>query len=163
MLWGDLMIYLAVVGGANCSAQEKELAYTVGMETALKGGVVVCGGGSGVMEAASAGAVENGGAVLGILPGENHHTGNPYLTYSIATGLGEARNAIIARTAHALIAVGGEFGTLSEIALALKMGKPVIGLQTWQLNPPRPVTGGIIYASTAKEAVRLAYHHAARS
>ena len=120
-----MQYYVAVVGGANCSAEEKELACQVGAGVARRGGILICGGGSGVMEAASQGAVEAGGEVIGILPGEDHRMGNHYLKFAIATGLGEARNAIIARTADAVIAVGGEYGTLSEIALALKMNKPV--------------------------------------
>lgn len=111
------------------------------------------------MEAASRGARSTGGMVIGILCGNDPHQGNPHLTAAIATGLGEARNAIIARTADALIAVGGEFGTLSEIALALKMGKVVIGLKTWQLIPCGPLEGGIVSAATPEEAVAAAWKY----
>ena len=92
------MKYIAIVGPSNCSSTEKVDAYNIGALLAASGSVVICGGGSGVMEAASKGAHEKNGVVIGILPGNDHTAGNPYLTYSIATGLGEARNAIIART-----------------------------------------------------------------
>ncbi len=115
------------------------------------------------MEAASAGAGEAGGTVIGILPGNSAAEGNPYLTFAVATGLSEARNAIIARTANAVIAVGGEFGTLSEIGLALKMGKPVIGLQTWSICPPGSLKGGITEASSPEEAVDRAFELAGKT
>jgi uncharacterized protein (TIGR00725 family) len=95
---------------------------------------MICGGLGGVMHAAARGCAAAGGTSVGILPGDDRTTGSPHLTVRIATGLGEARNAIIARAADAVIAIGGEFGTLSEIALALKMGKRVIGLGTWALD-----------------------------
>jgi len=155
------MIYLAVVGGSECSEEERRLALETGSEIARRGGVVICGGGSGVMEAASKGARLAGGEVLGILPGEDRRLGNRHLSYAVATGLGEARNAIITRTADAVIAIGGEYGTLSEIALALKMNKPVIGLKSWSLKAPRPVSIGIIEAATPAEAVTKALNNCA--
>lgn len=147
---------IAVVGGSFCSEEEKTLAFSVGSEIARRKGITICGGGSGVMEAVSRGASEAGGTTIGILPGDNRNQGNPYLTFSIATGLGEARNAIIARTADAVIAIGGEYGTLSEIALALKMKKPVMGLKSWNLKAPRHLENGIITVETAEEAVEKA-------
>jgi len=149
--------YIAVVGGSSCSEEEKMLARQVGAEIGRKGGVVVCGGGSGVMEAASAGAREEGGTVIGILPGDSTLEGNPHLSFAVSTGMGEARNAIIAKTAGAMIAVGGEYGTLSEIALALKMGKPVIGLKSWLLKPPRELSKTVVTAESAAEAVEKAF------
>jgi len=154
------MLYLAVVGGSVCTEEEKQLARGTGKEIARRGGVVICGGGGGVMEAASEGANSEGGVVLGILPGEDHRPGNRFLSFSIATGLGEARNAIIARTVDAVIAVGGEYGTLSEIALALKMGKPVVGIKSWFLQSPRRDGQVIFEAETAEEAVELAINAA---
>ncbi len=151
------MIYLAVVGGSSCTEQEMELARETGKEIAGRGAVLLCGGGSGVMEAASAGASQEGGMVIGILPGGSAREGNQYLTAAIATGMGEARNAIITRTADAVIAIGGEYGTLSEIALAIKMGKPVIGLRSWRLSPPHGVKDGIIEKAGAEEAVETAF------
>ncbi|MFW6103990.1 MAG: TIGR00725 family protein, partial [Bacteroidota bacterium] len=92
-------------------------------------------------------------------PGCSTGEGNPYLSFAVATGLGEARNAVIARTADALIAVGGEFGTLSEIALALKMGKPVVGLKSWSIKSPRDLNSSIIQASTPLEAVKSIFQN----
>jgi len=155
------VLYIAVVGGSDCTKEERELARDTGREVARLGGTVICGGGAGVMEAVSEGAREAGGDVLGILPGSDHRLGNRHLSFSIATGLGEARNAIISRTADAVIAIGGEYGTLSEIALALKMNKPVIGIKSWSLQKPGQFTGpGIIGAGSAKEAVNLAVNAA---
>ena len=110
------------------------------------------------MEAAARGARSEGGMVIGVLPGESPRQGNRYLTAGLATGLGEARNAIIARSCDAVIAVGGEYGTLSEIALALKMEKPVIGLDTWRIEPPGEVKErGIVAVETASAAVEKAW------
>jgi uncharacterized protein (TIGR00725 family) len=148
--------YIAVIGPSDCSSAEREAAFKIGAILAARGSVVVCGGGSGVMEAAAEGAHSENGVVFGILPGNDHSAGNSYLTYAIATGLGEARNAIIARTADAVIAVGGEYGTLSEIALAMKMGKKVILLNSWHLKPPRPVSKMPLIAQSADEAVEFA-------
>jgi uncharacterized protein (TIGR00725 family) len=157
------MLYIAVVGAGSCDEAGALVAEAVGAAVARRGGVLVCGGGRGVMEAASRGARAAGGTVLGILPGENHHQGNRHLSLSVATGLGEARNAVIARTCDAMIAVGGEYGTLSEIALALKMDKPVVGLQTWRVDPPQECgVRGIVYAETPAGAVELACQMANR-
>ncbi len=152
------MYYIAVVGGSTCTDLESRVARNVGEEIARRGGILICGGGFGVMEAASMGASAEGGLVVGVLPGDNREEGNPYLDAVVATGLGEARNPIIARTADAVIAVGGEYGTLSEIALALKMGKPVIGLNTWVLSSPHKLKSEIIEVADAKEAVDEAFN-----
>jgi uncharacterized protein (TIGR00725 family) len=147
------MIYIAVVGGARCSEKEYRIAYDAGKEIACHQAVLICGGGSGVMEAAAKGVAEAGGCSIGILPGDENIHGNRFLSYTVATGLGEARNAVIARTADLMIAVGGEYGTLSEIALALKMGKPVIVINSWQLNPPDGLGLVPLRADTAAEAL----------
>ena len=126
---------------------------SVGALLARHGAVVVCGGLSGVMEAACRGARGEGGITVGILPGNDRAAGNPYLSVAIATGLGELRNGLVVRASDALIAVGGEFGTLSEIAFALKLGKRVVGLSTWELSRRDEV---ILRASSAEQAVRLA-------
>ena len=152
------MCYIAVVGGSTCTDLEGRVARNVGEEIARRGGILICGGGSGVMEEASMGASAEGGLVVGVLPGDNREEGNPYLDAVVATGLGEARNPIITRTADAVIAIGGEYGTLSEIALALKMGKPVIGLNTWGLSSPHKVKSGITEVAGAKEAVNEAFN-----
>jgi uncharacterized protein (TIGR00725 family) len=106
----------------------------VGRELAARGAVVVCGGLGGVMEAACRGAKEAGGRTVGILPGTDRAAANAFVDVAIASGLGEARNALVVRAADALIAVGGGYGTLSEIALALKAGKRVVGLDSWDIE-----------------------------
>jgi uncharacterized protein (TIGR00725 family) len=125
---------VAVVGAGEASSQQRKLAHAVGRELAERGAVVVCGGLGGVMEAACRGAREAGGTTLGILPGLDRRDANPYVEVAVPTGLGEARNALVVRAADSLVAVGGGFGTLSEIALALKAGKTVVGLDTWDLG-----------------------------
>lgn len=147
--------YIGVIGGAECSPEEWQLAEEVGEEIARRGAILICGGRGGVMEAASRGARRAGGLVVGILPGRHRKEGNPYLTVALPTGLGDARNAVIACSADALIAVGGGYGTLSEIGLALKMGKPVVGLATWKIERCG-VAGEIKTAAGAREAVELA-------
>ncbi len=149
-------IYIGVIGAGQCDAATAALAEEVGREIAVRGGILICGGRGGVMEAAARGARAAGGLVVGILPGASRREGNPHLTVAIATGLGDARNAVIACAADALIAVAGGFGTLSEIGLALKMGRPVVGLRTWRC------AGGdagwpVIEATTPAEAVELAF------
>jgi uncharacterized protein (TIGR00725 family) len=108
------------------------------------------------MEAACRGARQAGGLTVGVLPGFSATEANPYVTIPIVTGLGEARNVIIVRTAQAVVGVGGEFGTLSEIAFALKLGRPVVGLETWELAKGGQPDQAIVRASTPEEAVRLA-------
>jgi uncharacterized protein (TIGR00725 family) len=122
------------VGPGEASAAEEAAAEEVGRLLARRGAVVVCGGLGGVMEAACRGARGEGGVAVGILPGLDRGAANPHASVAIATGLGEARNALVVRAADALIAVGGAYGTLSEIALALKAGKPVVGLGTWEID-----------------------------
>ena len=119
---------IAVIGGGTCSAEETALAEDVGRQLAERGAVVVCGGLGGVMEAVAKGAKSNGGTTVGILPGADPAAANPYIDVPLATGLGEMRNFLIVRGAQALIAIGGGIGTLSEIALAQRIGKPVVGL-----------------------------------
>jgi uncharacterized protein (TIGR00725 family) len=132
--------YLAVIGASKASPEIYELAVAVGREAARKGWIVVTGGLGGVMEAAALGAQEAGGLTVGILPGGDRGEANPYIQVAVATHIRHARNSIIAHTADALIAVDGEYGTLSEIALGLKLGKPVIGLKTaWNIPGIVPV------------------------
>ena len=120
--------YVAVIGASNATEWELATAEDLGRALADAGCVLVCGGLGGVMNAAARGAEAGGGVSIGILPGDERDVASRHLTVAIATGFGEARNAIV------VIAVGGEFGTLSEIALALKMGTPVIGIGTWELG-----------------------------
>ena len=145
-------IYVAVVGPSAATPTEHALGEEIGRLIAEAGAVLVCGGLGGLMEAAASGCAQAGGRSVGILPGERTDA-NPYVTVAVATGMGEARNAIVVRTADVVIAVSGEFGTLSEIALALKMGKPVIGLGTWELARTGEPVEAIVRASTPAEAV----------
>ena len=145
--------YVAVVGAGRASSEEERAAEAIGRGLAEAGAVVVCGGLGGVMEAACRGAKAGGGATVGILPGTSRADANPFVDVAIPTGLGEMRNALVVRAADALVAVGGEFGTLSEIALALKAGKPVVALGGWELaRSGRPVDA-IARAGSAEDAV----------
>ena len=146
--------YVAVIGASNATQWELQTAETLGRELAEAGCVLVCGGLGGVMNAAARGAEAAGGLSIGILPGDERESASRHLTVAIATGFGEARNAIVARSADAVIAVGGEFGTLSEIALALKAGTPVIGLGTWELGRDDLDRDPIVRAETPEEALR---------
>jgi len=148
--------YVAVVGAGRASAEEERAAEAVGRGLAEAGVVLVCGGLGGVMEAACRGAQGGGGMTVGILPGTSRSDANPYVDVAVATGLGELRNGLIVRTADALIAVGGEFGTLSEIALALKAGKPVVALGGWELARAGQPVDGIVRAASPEDAVARA-------
>lgn len=149
-------VTVAVVGAGRLEGAEEALAEEVGGELARSGAILVCGGLGGVMEAACRGARNAGGTTVGILPGPDRRAANPYVDVAIATGLGEARNAVVARAGDALIAVGGEYGTLSEMALALKLGTPVVGLGTWELRRDGLVDPGVVVAGSPSEAVGLA-------
>jgi uncharacterized protein (TIGR00725 family) len=131
-------------------------AEEVGRLLAEAGAVIVCGGLGGSMEAAARGAVAAGGTVLGILPGLDRSAANPYLTLSIPTGMGEMRNTLIVRSADALIAIAGEFGTLSELAFALKTGVPVVGLDTWELGKRGTIVDAFVLATSPADAVEHA-------
>jgi uncharacterized protein (TIGR00725 family) len=147
---------VAVIGGSAPTAEEAAAAKAIGRALAEAGAVLICGGRGGVMEAACRGAKTVGGVTIGILPGTDRREANPYVDIPIVTGIGVARNAIIARTAQAAVAVGGSYGTLSEIAFALAFGVPVVGLGTWEVqregHPPAPIA----YAATPEEAVARA-------
>src|SRR3954469_23483518 len=126
--------YVAVVGPGEAEPDEIAAAERVGAELARGGAVVVCGGLGGVMEAACRGAKNAGGTTLGILPGSDRAAANDWVDVAVPTGLGEARNALVVRAADSVVAVAGGYGTLSEIALALKAGKTVVGVGTWELG-----------------------------
>ncbi len=126
--------YIAVIGPSEASAHEIVQAETVGRLLAQSGAVVVCGGLGGVMEAAARGAATAGGTVVGLLPGSDRSDANDHVTVAIATGMGEMRNALVVRSVDAVVAVGGAYGTLSEIAFALRTGVPVVGIGTWSLD-----------------------------
>jgi uncharacterized protein (TIGR00725 family) len=140
---------VAVIGPGDAGADVLASAEAVGRELARRGAVLVCGGLGGAMEAACRGASESGGTTVGILPGNERSAANSYVDIAIATGLGEARNALVVRAADAVVAVGGGYGTLSEIGLGLKAGKPVVGLGSWEID-------GMTAAGTAEEAVAAA-------
>ncbi len=138
--------YVAVVGPGEATPEEKEAAERIGRALADRGAVVVCGGLGGVMEAACRGVAAAAGTSIGILPGADRGAANPWVQIALPTGLGELRNGLVIRAADAVIAIGGAHGTLSEIALALKTGVPVIGLDTWPID-------GIHAARSAQDAV----------
>jgi uncharacterized protein (TIGR00725 family) len=141
--------YVAVVGTA--SGEQYEQAREVGRLVAERGGTVVCGGLSGVMEAAARGATEVGGTAIGILPDEDRRRQNEFLSYSVATGVGQARNLAVVCSGDVIIAVGGEYGTLSEIGLARKVGRPVVVLEGWDLGEH------VVVSSSPEEAVEAAF------
>jgi uncharacterized protein (TIGR00725 family) len=145
--------YVAVIGASNATAWELETAERLGALLAEAGAILVCGGLGGVMDAAARGCEAAGGTSIGILPGDDRALASPHLTVAVATGFGEARNAIVARSADAVIAVGGEFGTLSEIALALKTATPVVGLGTWELGRDDLDSDPIVRADTPDAAI----------
>jgi uncharacterized protein (TIGR00725 family) len=131
--------YVAIVGASEASETEAVTAETVGRLLGGAGAVVVCGGMGGVMAAGCRGATEVGGTAVGILPGLDRSQANPWVTVAIATGLGELRNGVIVRSADAVIAIGGGYGTLSEVAFALRRGVPVLGLGTWEIAGIEPM------------------------
>lgn len=155
---------IAVIGAGRLDPGDALLAAaeTVGAGLAAHGATVVCGGLGGVMEAAARGAQREGGLVVGLLPGDDRDAGNRHLTVALATGLGEARNLLVVRAAAAVVAIGGEYGTLSEIGFALKLGRPVIGLQTWELARRGQPDRGITVVETADDAVAAAVAAATR-
>jgi hypothetical protein len=125
------MLRIGIIGAGECSAEVYKIAEKLGELIAKRGDVLICGGLGGVMEAAAKGAKSIGGATIGILPGFSAEDANPFIDVPIVTGLSHARNVIIVRSSDILIAVAGEYGTLSEIAIALKLKKPVIGICSW--------------------------------
>jgi uncharacterized protein (TIGR00725 family) len=139
--------YVGVIGAGSCPERLYRMALDLGTSIARMGWVLICGGLGGVMEAAARGCHEAGGMAVGLLPGLDRAAANPYLRIALPTGLGEGRNLLVVRASDLLIGVAGGHGTLSEIALALKAGKPVIGLETW------PGIDGVTYVSTPHEAM----------
>ena len=147
---------VSVAGGAICTPSEATMAEAVGRGLAVAGAILVCGGGSGVMEAACRGAIQAGGWTVGFLPGTKADQGNSFLSLAVPTGLGEARNVLVVRAGRALVAIGGGYGTLSEIAVGLKLGRRVIGLSTWNAANSQGEPAGIVKARSPEEAVELA-------
>jgi uncharacterized protein (TIGR00725 family) len=142
---------VAVVGSGTAEGHLYEKAREVGRLVAERGGTVVCGGLSGVMEASARGATEAGGVAIGILPDEDRRRQNAYLTYSVATGAGQARNLAVVCSGDVVVAVGGEYGTLSEIGLAKKVGRPIVVIEGWDLGEH------VTVASSPLEAVEAAF------
>ncbi len=147
---------IAVIGGSQANEEELARAEETGREIALRGAILVCGGLGGVMEAACRGAKQAGGLTLGILPGDSHETANSFVDIPVVTGVGHARNMIVVKTARAVIAVGGSYGTLSEISYALQNGIPVIGLNTWCIWRNNKEDKSIICVDSPAGAVDLA-------
>lgn len=146
----DRKIFIGVIGAGDCSEEISQTARQVGERIAEAKAVLICGGLGGVMEAACQGAKSKGGTTVGILPGTDKSQANAYVDFPIVTGLGEGRNLLMVRNSDAIVALPGEFGTLSEIAFSLRLGKPVVGLSTWE------VSDRIIKAKNPKEAVGIA-------
>lgn len=150
------MKIVGVIGAGSCTNKIYEQARVIGQGIAHLGAALVCGGLGGVMEGACRGAFEADGITVGVLPGPEKTEANPYVTIPVVTDLGHARNILIARTADILIAVSGGYGTLSEISISLKLGKPVIGLETW------PGMEMIEYVGTPGEALKAMEKHLAQ-
>jgi uncharacterized protein (TIGR00725 family) len=150
-------VYVAVVGAGAPAPETDAAAEAVGRLIAERGGTVVCGGMTGVMEGACRGAKSVGGRTIGILPTEDRIDANPFVDVAIATGMGEMRNALIVRTVDVVVAVGGEYGTLSEIAFALRIGRPVVTLGSWGLTKPDGTPADAVVANTPEAAVEAAF------
>jgi len=148
--------FIAVIGGSDCTPEEARLAEEVGRGLARNGAVLICGGLGGVMRAACKGASAEGGLTVGILPGNSRQTANPYVNIPIVTNLSEARNIIVVKSAEAIIAIGGGYGTLSELGHALRNGTPVIGLNTWSLSRNERPDNSIVPARNPADAVKKA-------
>ncbi len=147
-------LYISVVGGGECDDAIRALAEEVGKLVAQEGATLVCGGLGGVMQAAAQGAKLAGGTTIGILPGHDRSQANPYLDHVITTGVGHARNLAVVSSGDAVIAVGGGFGTLSEIGLASKIGRPVVILDGWRIDKGEGADD-VTYADSALEAIDL--------
>jgi uncharacterized protein (TIGR00725 family) len=155
--------YAAVAGPGRCDEETAALAQEVGRGLAAAGFTLVTGGEGGAMEAASRGAREAGGTVVGVLPGTDRSRANTYADITVATGIGHARNLAVVASADVVVAVGGEWGTLSEIALAGVVGRPVVLLSGWRLDHVHELPGEVHYAETADVAVALASRLAGQS
>ncbi len=141
---------IGVIGAGSCSSEVERLAEEVGRRIAESGAVLICGGLGGVMTAASRGASKAGGLTIGVLPGNDRNAANESIDIAIATGIGEARNLIIIKSADVVIALPGAYGTLSEMAFTLKVGKPLVSLGEWDISDE------VVRAVTAEEAVKKA-------
>lgn len=155
-------IVIAVFCAGDPNDREAKLAYEVGKHIARRDAILVCGGLGGCMEQAARGAKDEGGLTIGIIPIYEKQAANAYIDIVIPTGLGNARNTLVASTADAAIAVGGKTGTLSEIGFARKMGKPVVTLESWEFDGEWKITAGVLKADTPEEAVEIAIREASK-
>jgi len=149
-------IHIGVIGAGDCSTEIYNIADNLGYLISQNKWILICGGLGGVMEGAARGCYKGGGMTVGILPGKEKDSANPFITLPIPTGLGEGRNLLVVRASDVLVAIAGGYGTLSEIGLALKMGKPVVGLKTW------PDIGRIDYVETPQQAIDMVARHLSR-
>ena len=149
-------IYIGVIGAGDCSQEIYNMASELGHMIAQNEWILICGGLGGVMEGAAKGCYKGGGMTVGILPGEEKESANPFIHLAIPTGLGEGRNLVVIRASDAVLSIAGGYGTLSEIGLALKMGKPVIGLKTW------PSIDGVDYVETPQQAMDMVVSYVSR-
>ena len=141
---------IGVIGASRCSKRIARIAYQVGKEIAKRKAILICGGLGGVMEEVAKGAKKNKGLTIGILPGFSASDANPYIDVPIVTGMNHGRNIIVVRSCDAIVAIGGREGTLSEIAFALKLRIPLIGVESWDIE-------GVIEAKDARAAVSQAF------
>ncbi len=148
---------IAVIGGSQATRKEIRTAEDVGRELAKRGAIVVCGGLGGIMEATCRGAASEGGVTIGILPGESRNDANQYVQIPIVTGMGYARNVAVAKSAQVVIAIGGNYGTLSEIGHAIQSGIPVVGIDSWSLLKGGKINSAIVTAKNATDAVDKAF------
>ena len=150
------MKMIGVIGAGSCNNEVFELAQKIGAGIARMGAILVCGGLGGVMEGACRGAYESGGQAVGILPGRDSTDANPYVSIPIVTDMGHARNVLIVQTSNLLIAISGGYGTLSEISIALKLGKPVVGLHTWPTTAEEALKAAL---ASGQGTIRQASRH----
>lgn len=150
---------IGVLGPNHCSEDEAQRGFEVGAEIARRGGVLLCGGLGGMMEAAARGAKSADGLTVGMLPGDSDRDANAFIDLPLPTGLGPVRNMLLVRACHAVIAIHGGYGTLTEIAAALRLGVRVVGLHTWTVTREGTPDPGILVASSVREAVDLAMGH----
>ncbi len=151
-----MSVVVAVIGSSACTSREQALAEEVGALLAAQGAIVVCGGLDGVMEAVCRGARSRGGFTVGILPGNDRSSANQWVSLPIATGVGQARNMAVVRSSQVVIAIGGAYGTLAEMAFALNSGIPIVGIDTWHMAQNGIGPSPVLEVDSAKEAVDMA-------
>lgn len=148
--------FIGVIGASQPPEELLPVAEKVGEEIARRGGILICGGMGGIMEWACKGAKKRGGLTVGILPSMTREDANPFVDIPIVTGVGYARNVIVVLSSQAIIAIGGAYGTLTELAFALHFNIPVVGIRTWHLVSEHTEVKGIQYVDDPEEAVRIA-------